>query len=371
MHFFAAMVYSLESSKELESSISLQEITKEPVVSIPIRYLCIDEEPSLLSEASLAPAIPTIDSKALVMEQTRGSELERLHLTCKEWGIFQLVNHGVSSSIMEKLKYEIEKFYRLPLEEKMRYKVRPGDFEGYGQKAILHSQDQKGFDWADRFYMITNPVQRRKLHLLPQLPPSLRETLEVYLSELQKLAKVLLWSIADTLKIAREEVDKMFNDEDGMQSVRMTYYPPCPKPELVMGFRPHSDATGITILHQVNGVDGFQVKKDGVWIPVHFLPNAFVVNLGDILEVSSNGLYKSIEHRATVNSSIERISIAMFFNPKFEAEVGPAASLINQDNPPAFKTVKMEKLVKDYFSRKQDGKSFLEHLRISKGKTAQ
>lgn len=91
MHFFAAMVYSLESSKELESSISLQEITKEPVVSIPIRYLCIDEEPSLLSEASLAPAIPTIDSKALVMEQTRGSELERLHLTCKEWGIFQVI----------------------------------------------------------------------------------------------------------------------------------------------------------------------------------------------------------------------------------------------------------------------------------------
>lgn len=138
--------------------------------------------------------------------------------------------------------------------------------------------------------------------------------MEVYLSELQKLAKVLLWSIADTLKIAREEVDKMFNDEDGMQSVRMTYYPPCPKPELVMGFRPHSDATGITILHQVNGVDGFQVKKDGVWIPVHFLPNAFVVNLGDILEVFTLLLDFVLFHLTTMNSpclKTEKITIYM------------------------------------------------------------
>ncbi|XP_059279197.1 protein SRG1-like [Lycium ferocissimum] len=356
-------------SRKLESSISLQELSKEAIISIPNRYLHNDQEPnSLLLEASLAPDIPTIDLKNLVLEQTGGPEHQRLHLTCKEWGIFQLVNHGVSSLIMEKLNYEIEEFYRLPPEKKMRYKLRAGDFEGYGQTAI-HSQDQKGLDWADRFFMITNPIQRRKPHLLPQLPPSLRDTLEAYLLELQKLADILVLSIVKTLKITKEEVEEMF--EDGMQSVRMTYYPPCPKPEQVMGFRPHSDATGITILHQVNGVDGLQVKKDGIWIPVHFLPNAFVVNLGDILEIWSNGLYKSTEHRVTVNSIKERISIAMFFNPKFEAEVGPAASITNQDIQPAFRTVTMENYVKDYFSRKQDRKSFLQHMRISQGKTAQ
>ncbi|KAJ8548941.1 hypothetical protein K7X08_030907 [Anisodus acutangulus] len=353
----------------LESSISLQELAKEAIISIPNRYLHNDQEPSFLFEASLAPPIPTIDLKTLILEQTRGPEHERLHLTCKEWGIFQLVNHGVSSLIMEKLNYEIEEFYRLPVEEKMRYKLRASDFEGYGQTSI-HSQDQKAVDWGDRFFMITNPIHRRKPHLLPQLPPSLRDTLEAYLFELQKLADVLLLCIAKTLEINREEeVKEMF--EDGMQSVRMTYYPPCPKPDKVMGFRPHSDATGLTILHQLNGVDGLQVKKDGIWIPVHFLPNAFVVNLGDILEIWSNGVYKSIEHRATVNSSKERISIAMFFNPKFEAEVGPSASIINQDIRPAFRTVIMENYVKDYFSRKQDGKSFLEHMKISQGNTAQ
>lgn len=89
--------------------------------------------------------------------------------------------------------------------------------------------------------------------------------------------------LGKALLLEKDEMEELF--EDGMQSVRMTYYPPCPQPELVVGLTPHSDATGITILHQVNGVEGLQIKKDGAWIPVSFSPDGFVVNIGDILEV--------------------------------------------------------------------------------------
>ncbi|KAL6333688.1 hypothetical protein AAG906_028874 [Vitis piasezkii] len=242
----------------------------------------------------------------------------------------------------------------------MKYKMRPGDVEGYGHLPI-RSEDQK-LDWGDRFYMITNPIHTRKPYLLPELPSSLRDSLECYLAELQKLAMMLLGFMAKALKLEKGEMEELF--EDGMQSVRMTYYPPCPQPELVMGLTPHSDATGITILLQINGVDGLQIKKDGVWIPVSFLPDALVVNVGDVLEILSNGVYTSIEHRATVNAAKERISIAMFFNPKFSAQIKPAPSLINPQNPPLFKQVGMEKYCKDFFSRKLDGKSYLEHMKI-------
>lgn len=78
-------------------------------------------------------------------------------------------------------------------------------------------------------------------------------------------------------------------------------------------------------------------------------------------------MYESLEHRVTVNSSKERISVAMFFNPKFEAEIGPVASLINAQNPPLFKRIGMEKYAQDYFSRRRlDGKSYLEKMRIKK-----
>ncbi|KAK6124122.1 hypothetical protein DH2020_042148 [Rehmannia glutinosa] len=274
--------------------------------------------------------------KKLLAEETKTSQLEKFHSTCKEWGIFQLVNHGVDTSLVEKLKYEIQEFYKLPLEERLRYKNRAGDVEGYGQTIIL-SEDQK-VDWADR------------------------ETLEVYISELQKLSRAIFGLISEALNIGNKlEVEEMF--ENGMQSVRMTYYPPCPQPDKVIGLTPHSDASGITILLQVNGVEGFQVKKDGVWMPVKFLPDAFVVNLGDIVEILSNGLYKSIEHRATVNSEKERITFAMFFNPKFEAEVGPSHSLLIKQ-PPLFRSVKMEQYFKDFFSRKLNGKSFLDYMKV-------
>lgn len=70
------------------------------------------------------------------------------------------------------MKEEVVNFFNMPLEEKLRYKLIEGDYQGYGQTK-LHTQDQK-VDWADRFYMITNPVHRRKSNLLPEFPPILR-----------------------------------------------------------------------------------------------------------------------------------------------------------------------------------------------------
>lgn len=91
--------------------------------------------------------------------------------------------------------------------------------------------------------------------------------------------------LGKALGIEAEEVNNLFGK--GMQSVRMNYYPPCPQPELVMGLCPHSDACALAILLQVNETDGLQIRKDGIWIPVLPLPNAFIVNVGDSLEVLS------------------------------------------------------------------------------------
>ncbi|KAJ7968834.1 2-oxoglutarate (2OG) and Fe(II)-dependent oxygenase superfamily protein [Quillaja saponaria] len=344
------------------SVTSVQQLATEPINSIPQHFLRPDQEPPspfFNENTGPLPTIPIIDMKQLLSgEASAEFELENLYSSCKEWGLFQVVNHGVSISLLENLKHEIEGFFQLPLEEKMKYK-KEGDFEGYG--TVILSNDQK-LDWGDRFYMITNPLNRRKPHLFPELPSSLRITLESYIMELQKLAMTLLGFLGKGVKMDVNEIGELF--EDGMQSVRMTYYPPCPQPEQVMGITAHSDATGITILNQVNGVNGLELKKDGVWIPVNVKANALVVNLGDILEILSNGKYKSVEHRVSVNSKKERISIATFFNPKFESEIGPMMKLTSPQNPPLYKRIQMEKYVKDFFSRRLDGKSYLELMRI-------
>jgi isopenicillin N synthase-like dioxygenase len=101
--------------------------------------------------------------------------------------------------------------------------------------------------------------------------------------ELQKLSMVIVEYMGKALKIDENEMRMLF--EDGVQSMRMNYYPPCPQPEKVIGLTPHSDGSALTILLQLNDVQGLQVRKDGNWVPVKPLPNAFIVNIGDILEV--------------------------------------------------------------------------------------
>ncbi|XVF87235.1 hypothetical protein PTKIN_Ptkin18bG0102500 [Pterospermum kingtungense] len=349
--------------REPRNSFSVQELVKEPILTIPQHFVRLDNQqpdPSLPYSRPLPMITPTIDMAQLV-DDDDDVELQKLHSTCKDWGLFQVVNHGVSSSVLERLKHEVEEFFKLPLEEKMKYKIREGEVEGYGNVA----RGAGKLDWSDRLYIITNPIHRRKPHLFPELPSSLRNTLESYFSELQMLATKLLSLMAKALKIDTKEMIEYF--DDGMQAVRMTYYPPCPKPEVVMGITPHSDATLLTILHQVNGVDGLEINKDGVWFPASIHPDALVVNVGDILEIFSNGVYRSIEHRVVPNLEKERISVAFFINPNFEAEVGPSPGLTNPKNPPLFKRVGMEQYVKGFFAHDLNGKSYLHRLRIENG----
>ncbi|KAH7837305.1 hypothetical protein Vadar_012299 [Vaccinium darrowii] len=246
------------------------------------------------------------------------------------------------------------------VEEKNKLWQQPGDLEGFGQ-AFVVSEEQK-LDWADLFYMVTLPTHLRKPHLFSKLPLHFRDTIEAYSLELKNLAMKILRLMAKALKMKDEDFENLF--EDGMQSMRMNYYPPCPQPELAIGLSPHSDGSGLTILLQVNEMEGLQIRKDGIWIPVVPLPGAFIVNIGDMLEIATNGIYRSIEHRATVKSEKERLSIATFLTAKLDGELGPAPSLITPENPALFRRVTSADFLRGYLSRELRGKSYVDTMRI-------
>ncbi|XP_038723415.1 protein SRG1-like [Tripterygium wilfordii] len=343
---------------------SVQELAKEPLKTLPPRYVRTDQDPPFTSPdtAAFPQQIPVIDMHMLKSEEFMNSELQKFHNACKEWGFFQLQNHGVSEELVEKVKKEVQEFFNLPKEEKKKCWQQPGDLEGFGQ-AFVVSEEQK-LDWSDMFYIVTLPTQLRKPHLFANLPLPLRDTLEAYSRDLKNLAMEILSFMAKALKMEPNDMKLLF--EEGMQGIRMNYYPPCPQPDLVIGFTPHSDSVGLTILSQVNEMEGLQVKKDGIWVPVKPLPNAFIVNIGDILEIVTNGVYRSIEHRAMVNSVKERLSIATFYSPKLDSDMGPAPSLVSPENPAMFRRIGTADYFKGYFSRKLGGKSYLDVMRISK-----
>lgn len=70
-----------------------------------------------------------------------------------------------------------------------------------------------------------------------------------------------------------------------LQALRVNYYPPCNTPEQVLGLSPHSDTSTITLLMQNDDVPGLELRHKGNWIPVTPIPDALVVNIGDIIEV--------------------------------------------------------------------------------------
>ncbi|KAK9215163.1 hypothetical protein WN944_007166 [Citrus x changshan-huyou] len=156
------------------------------------------------------------------------------------------------------------------------------DIEGFGQFFIT-SEEQK-LDWGYGFTMFTLPTHLRKPHLFPKLPLPFRDDLEVYLTRLKNLTLKILDLMAKALRMDPNDMIEL--SENGMQSLRMNYYPHCPQPEQVPGFKPHSDGSVLTILLQINEMDGLQIKKDGKWVAVKPLPDAFIFNIGDVLEVT-------------------------------------------------------------------------------------
>ncbi|KAL5577117.1 hypothetical protein UlMin_018816 [Ulmus minor] len=264
---------------------------------------------------------------------------------------------------MEKLRREIEDFFKVPYEEKKKLWQQPHDQEGFGQLFVV-SEEQK-LDWSDMFYVTTLPLQLRNTTLFQKLPTQLRDTMEAYSVEAKKLAMAILAHMAKALKMDGDEMIELF--DDGVQSMRMNYYPPCPQPDKAIGFSPHSDADALTILFQLSETKGLQIRKDGRWVPVKPLPNGLVVNIGDVMEIVSNGVYRSIEHRAAVNSSKERLSVATFYSSKLDSKLGPAQSIIGPQNPAIFRRVPIEKYFKEFFARKLSGKSYLDFMRIENG----
>ncbi|XP_073061333.1 oxoglutarate-dependent flavonoid 7-O-demethylase 1-like [Primulina eburnea] len=336
---------------------NVQELAKEISTTVPKRYVRFDENDSILSNVFPSSEVPIIDMHKLDGDSM--VELGKLHDACQEWGFFQLINHGVSSEVVENMNLEVQKFFHLPIEEKKRFYQEEGGIEGYGQ-AVLISEDQK-LDWADTFSIVTLPTYLRKNHLIPKLPHTFREAIDAYSAELKILAMKILSLMARVLKIKEDEMKILF--ERGTQGMRMNFYPPCPQPELVTGLSPHSDANGLAILKQVGEVEGLQVKKDGVWIPVYPLPEAFVVNIGDILEIVTNGVYRSVEHRAVVNTEQERLSVVTFLSPDIEGDLGPAPSLITPETPAKFKRISVSDYFKKLFARELVGKSCLDSMR--------
>lgn len=151
----------------------------------------------------------------------------------------------------------------------------------------------------------------------------------------------------------------------GSKRINLNYYPVCPNPELTVGVGRHSDVSTLTILLQ-DEIGGLYVRgTDGDnWIHVPPINGSLVINVGDALQIMSNGRYKSIEHRVIANGSKSRISVPIFVNPRPSDMIGPLKEVIESGEKPIYKQVLYSDYVKHFFRKAHDGKNTVESVLI-------
>ncbi|KAJ0093655.1 hypothetical protein Patl1_25101 [Pistacia atlantica] len=342
----------------------VQELRKAKPTTIPERFVRdLTERPTMATALSSATDIPNINFSKLIKGNPDEFHSEILNLTtaCEQWGFFQVINHEIDLSLLESIEKVAKDFFMLPLEEKQKYPMAPGTVQGYGQ-AFVFSENQK-LDWCNMFALGVEPHCIRNPKLWPAEPAEFSQTLENYSSRVRKLCENLLKYIAMSLGLKGDVFEKMFGV--AVQAVRMNYYPPCSRPDLVLGLSPHSDGSALTVLQQGRGSSvGLQILKNNTWVPVQPIANALVVNIGDTMEVLTNGRYKSVEHRAVTHREKDRLSIATFYAPDYETELGPMPELLDENNPCKYRRYNHGEYSKHYVTNKLQGKKTLDFAKI-------
>ncbi|XP_019165806.1 PREDICTED: gibberellin 20 oxidase 1-D-like [Ipomoea nil] len=262
--------------------------------------------------------------------------LKLVNEACKKHGFFLVVNHGVDPDLISDAIRHMDRFFDLPLSSKEKALRKVGESCGYASSftgrfsAKLPWKETLSFRYSAQ-KECSHIVEEYFQESLGQDFAHIGGVYQKYSNEMSKLALEIMEVLGMGLGVNRKHFSEFFQENDSV--MRLNYYPPCQKPEITLGTGPHCDPTSLTILHQDNSVNGLQVCVDNEWRSVSPSPNAFVVNIGDTFMALSNGIYKSCLHRAVVNSTITRKSMAFFLCPHEDKVVTPPPELVDSTHP--------------------------------------
>nr|BAU20368.1 flavonol synthase [Tricyrtis sp. Shinonome] len=318
----------------------VQAIASLPLDAIPSEFIRSEhEQPGTTTFHGPIPEVPVID----ISDPDRSRVVQTITEAAIEWGFFQVVNHDIPEKVIQELQRVGKEFFELPQEEKEAVSMVPGSgsFEGYGTKLQKELEGKKA--WVDFLFHNVWPSSRVNYRFWPKNPPSYKKANEEYTKHLLGVVDHMLSSLSIGLGLDGHVLKDGLGGEALELLMKINYYPPCPRPDLALGVVAHTDMSAITILVP-NEVPGLQVFKDDHWFDVKYVPNALVIHIGDQLQILSNGRYKSVWHRTTVNKEKARMSWPVFCSPPGDMVVGPLPQFVTEENPAKYKA----KMYKDY-----------------------
>lgn len=324
----------------------VESLAKSGIQTIPKEYVRPEEELINMSvdvfdeeKKQEGPEVPTVDLREMDSqnEEVRRSCRERLKKAAEEWGVMQLVNHGIPMELMNRLKKAGETFFALPIEEKEKYAndQSSGNVQGYGSKLANNVSGQ--LEWEDYFFHLIFPEHKRDLSIWPKTPSDYTEVTSEYARHLRKLSSKILGMLSLGLGLEEGRLEEEVGGMDELLlQMKINYYPICPQPDKALGVEAHTDVSSLTFLLH-NMVPGLQLFYAGKWVTAKCVPDSILMHVGDTIEILSNGNYKSILHRGLVNKEKVRISWAVFCEPPKETIIlKPLPELVIDSQPARF-----------------------------------
>ncbi|TLM87113.1 isopenicillin N synthase family oxygenase [Pseudarthrobacter sp. NamE5] len=284
-------------------------------------------------------AIPVLDLGTA--RQANGSFspdfIEQLRNATHNVGFFQVTGYGGSPGQAEHLLDVIRRFFALPLEERMKLDNRLSPhFRGYTRMGTEVTQGRadarEQIDYSPEREPVTDyPVDQP--YWLLQGPnlwpddsfPELRPAAMNWAELMSGVGMELLRAIAVSLQLPEDYFDEPFRDSPAWMGKLVHYVGGVVEAAGDQGVGSHADYGFVTLLLQ-DDVGGLEVLPPGAseWEPVEPIPGALVVNLGEMLEVATEGYLAATIHRVEAPPpGVDRYSVPFFWSPRLDAVIDP------------------------------------------------
>ncbi|KAL2508819.1 1-aminocyclopropane-1-carboxylate oxidase-like protein 11 [Forsythia ovata] len=351
----------LQEVKEFDDAkIGVKGLSDSGIATIPRIFIHPQEKISDIKSTSTSSGIPIIDLSNVNSADHRPTIVEQVREAANSWGFFQLINHCIPLSVLDEITAAIKAFHEQPQELKAKYYVRQGQ-SGATYSSNFDLFKSKVATWHDYVSVWMSPQAPR----IDQIPSIYRNELVEWDKNAAELGNIVGELLAEGLGLDSRKLK-----ESSLLETRIfggMFYPYCPQPDLTVGLSDHTDPGVMTILLP-NQVPGLQVKHEEEWVDVKPLPGALIINIGDFLQIVSNGEYKSVQHRVKANSRKEaRISIVHWFdvgNWDESNHYGPLQELISPEKPAQYRTFSKQEYVENFYSKGLDSKSLIEKLKL-------
>ena len=285
-----------------------------------------------MTPAPAENAIPLLDLGRFSADATeREGFLAELRTAAHDVGFFYLAGHGVAPELLRELMDVSRRFFALPTAQKLAIEmVHSPHFRGYNRVAWELTRGAP--DWREQ---IDIGAEREALPRGPERPawmrlqgpnqwpaalPELRHVVLRWQTAAIGVLEQLLRAFSLALGQAADALEPLYGAEPHYL-VKLIRYPGRDSTQSDQGVGAHKDSELLTLLLQDTQA-GLQVETNDGWIDVMPRPGTFVVNIGELLELASDGYLRATLHRVVAPpAGTDRISVAFFLGARLDATV--------------------------------------------------